>query len=230
MKAYFVTGTDTGVGKTAIAAALLSAAHDQGKSVIGIKAVETGCERSGDFLRASDAAFLWEAQGGTGPEPAWLCRYRYERPASPEAAASSAIKDYPRVDQLCRDWERAGEVAEFGVVEGAGGLLVPISPRLTTCDLILALELPILIVGSAGLGTINHTLLTVEVARQRGIPVTGFILNGWATDEEHAFASENARAISKHGNVPCLGLFPRVRTFDRGHLAGAAKKELQALL
>lgn len=173
---------------------------------MALKPVESGCEEVDGVLVPADARQLWAAQGGRGPVPTWLCRYRYRRPASPEAAARGTGTGVD-LGYLIGDVEAQGDPALL-LVEGAGGLLVPLSATATVCDLAIRLQARVLVVGTAGLGTINHTLLTVEVARSRGLEVVGFVLNGWRTDEEYAFALENADDIARHGAVAALGVIP----------------------
>lgn len=189
----FVTGTDTGVGKTAVSAALLEAARLRGLPVRGIKPVETGCRRTGDGLVAADAREL--ARAG-GHEP--LCLHRYEPPVAPARAAALA-GEHIEVAELVRHVE-ANEGDGLCVVEGAGGLLVPLSEKATMADLAAALGAPVLIVAREQLGTINHCLLTIEALRHRGLPIHGVVLSSqgpdWSRDEDNASQIEGRGEVT----------------------------------
>ncbi len=202
----FITGTGTGVGKTTVAAALVRASIARDLPTVAFKPVESGCEEVDGILQPADAELLWRAQGGHGPVPTWLCRYRYRRPASPEAAARGE-EEVVNLERLAED-VATQDGDGLVLIEGAGGLLVPLTHDASCCDLAIRLQARVLVVGSAGLGTINHTLLTVEVARARGLDVAGVVLNGWRTEGDFAFALENAQDIAHHGRVEVLDVLP----------------------
>lgn len=172
MSAIFVTGTDTGAGKTAIACALARSARSAGLHVRVLKPIETGCARGADGeLVPADALALAAAAGDRAPL-AQLCPYRLALPAAPEAAAAAegaAIEFGPIADALAL----ARKHADLVIVEGAGGLLVPIAPGLDMAALAARFDLPLVIAARAALGTINHTLLTLEAARGRDLRVLG---------------------------------------------------------
>lgn len=211
----FVTGTDTGVGKTVVCAALLAAARAAGKSVFGFKPVETGCSRGDDGeLRPADATLLAEVAG----HPI-ACPFRFANPLAPAAATAleGHLFDSLRARQIWLDESAAVDVA---IAEGAGGLLVPLAPNLTTADFIAALDIPVLIVGRDSLGTINHTALTIEVARQRELQVLGFVFS--ATGEVNAErAAANARSVVELTGARYLGRLPRLAEVRRAALVEA---------
>jgi len=197
MNGLFVTATDTGVGKTWVAAALARAAVRRGLRVAAMKPCETG---EGD-----DGARLMAATGRTLDES--LARpYRFRLPASPEVAARAegAVVD---VDEIARAYARLAADADFTIVEGAGGLLVPVAPGLLMADVAARLMLPLLVVARASLGTVNHTLLTLEAARARRLAIAGVVLCR-AVDSDGADEPTNPEAIAAYGRVPILGLFP----------------------
>ena len=168
----FVTGTDTGCGKTRVGCAVARAWRAAGRRVRVLKPVETGCERLGGGEPApADARALAEAAGDDAPLDR-LCPYRLELPAAPEVAARAAGVEI-RLDRIAAALARAREDADCVLVEGAGGLLVPLAPGLDMAGLAAALDLPLLVVARAALGTINHTRLTLEAARARGLRVAG---------------------------------------------------------
>jgi dethiobiotin synthetase len=174
--ALFVTGTDTGAGKTAVACALARAARGAGLHVRVLKPIETGCARGADgALVPADALALAAAAGDDAPVTR-LCPYRFELPAAPEVAAAAedtAIELAPIADAL----SLARKDADLVIVEGAGGLLVPIARELDMAGLAARFDLPVLVVARAALGTINHTLLTLEAARARELRVLGVVVS-----------------------------------------------------
>jgi dethiobiotin synthase len=190
LKGLFVTATDTGVGKTTLSCALLKAWSEKHR-VAAMKPCETG---------GGDDAEKLIAACGRALDPSLVRPYAFALPASPEAAASAAGAAYVDIGNIRGCYARLGDQAELVLVEGAGGLLVPIDPQRTMADLAAALELPILIVARPTLGTINHTLLTVEAARSRGLNVLGVVFSRADTrvgPEESWTPSQ----IARHGKV-----------------------------
>lgn len=176
MIALFVTGTDTGVGKTTVSCALLRAAAARGLRTVGLKPAESGCTLSGGTLQPSDALAL-QAASTIQLDLDTVCPYRFEEPVAPGVAATrtgTRIR-FERIAE-CLAAARAHE-PDLLLVEGAGGILVPLGEGATIQDLAYTLALPVLIVGRHNLGTINHTTMTVEVARAHGLTVHGVILN-----------------------------------------------------
>jgi dethiobiotin synthetase len=167
----FVTGTDTGCGKTAVACALARGAVARGLSVRVIKPFETGCTVEGP----GDALALAEAARDESP-PDLICPYALRVPAAPAVAAEmeGVDLDIDRIEKITRS---AQADADLVIVEGAGGLLVPIRNDLDMAGLAARLRLPILLVARASLGTINHTQLTLEVAARRGLSLLGVIVS-----------------------------------------------------
>jgi dethiobiotin synthetase len=196
----FVTGTDTGVGKTLVAAGLSRYARRLGLVPIPFKPVETGCDP--DPL---DALCLWRA--AQPPIPASdVCLYPLRLPAAPALAA--AAEDRPiDLDLIVA---RAAQLAARGdllIVEGAGGLLVPYAGATTAADLAARLGLPLLIVARTALGTINHTALTLAEARRRQLPVAGCILSR-ASDDIAPHEAANADLIASVTGSRPLGTVP----------------------
>jgi len=203
MNGLFITATDTGVGKTWVACALARAAARRGLRVSVMKPCETG---DGD-----DGARLLDAAGR--PLDAALARpYQFHLPASPEVAARAegAAVDVARIEEC---FARLTRDADFTIVEGAGGLLVPVAPGQAMADLARRLALPLLIVARAALGTVNHTLLTIEAARARQLPIAGVVLCR-AVETSGPEEPTNPEAIAAWGRVPILGLFPHGRDAD----------------
>lgn len=171
----FVTGTDTGVGKTQIAAALARLLSERGLIVRPRKPVESGCRREGDRLVPEDARTL-QAAARTDEPLELICPYSFEPALSPErAAALAGVRlSLDNVRTACLQ-----EVAEteFLLVEGAGGFYSPLASGVLNADLADALSLPVLLVTADRLGCIGHTLLTVEAIKRRGLTLAGVVLN-----------------------------------------------------
>jgi len=167
----FVTGTDTGVGKTVVSQALIRGLRGGGVDVGAMKPIETGVGAAGPL----DAIALAEAAGQPDPLED-VCPLRFALPAAPTVAAAAEGRDID-LGSIDRAFERLARRHEFVVVEGAGGLLAPAGEATSMADLAGRLRLPVLIVARAALGTINHTLLTVEAALHRGLEVVGVVVS-----------------------------------------------------
>ena len=168
---FFVTGTDTGVGKTVVACALVRAMRERGLDVGAMKPIETGVGEDGPL----DAQALREAAGSVDPLDD-VCPQRFALPAAPTVAAAAEEGAVDR-DAIRAAFDRLRARHDWLVVEGAGGLLVPAAEELTMADLARELGLPLLIVARGALGTINHTLLTVEAVERRGLPLAGVVIS-----------------------------------------------------
>ncbi|MGD0167256.1 MAG: dethiobiotin synthase [Gaiellaceae bacterium] len=188
-RGYFVTATDTGVGKTVVTAALATALRTRGRDVAVFKPVQSGARAEDP---QGDAARL-------GAD----CVYAFAAALAPIVAARAAGEQIELEPILARGRELEQE-HELLLVEGAGGLLTPLAPDLDVAGLAAALDLPLLVVARAGLGTVNHTLLTIEAATARGLAVAGVVLNGHQ-DESTA---DNAALIEAGSGVRVLTLIP----------------------
>jgi dethiobiotin synthetase len=200
--ALFVTGTDTGVGKTFVACALARAWRAQGRRVGVVKPAETGVE-----TEPEDARRLADAAGDPSPLDD-ICPYRFRAPLAPAVAAARegvAID----VERLVRLIGRRSATVDVLVVEGAGGLLVPLAGTTTFVDLAIRARLPLLIVAANRLGTVNHTALTARVACTAGVAVTGFILSQPSATTD-ASAESNADTIAALTGLRCLGSLPHL--------------------
>ena len=215
MRGWFVTGTDTGVGKTALAAALLAAGRLAGRPWAAMKPVQTGVRRAGDGRLAGDLRLI-AAAGGWVPsaaERSLAAPYVFAEPCSPHRAAAleGAAISFRRIRHAAR--MLAGRY-EALIVEGAGGLLVPVRGRRTMMDLACALGLPLLIASRPGLGTLNHTLLTVAAARRAGLEVGGVALVRTKAGGPTALELDNATTLRRLG-VPVLGWLPYMPGWPR---------------
>lgn len=204
-KGLFVTGTDTGVGKTFLACGLASWLKNAGYKVGVLKPAETGCQGSGGNLVPQDAVALKEASGCEAPLEK-ICPYPLRDPLAPSVAAErQGVK--VDIDRLRHLYGEIGSVHDLVIVEGAGGLLVPILPSYTYADLARVLKLPLVVVAANRLGVINHLLLTLEHAACRGLRVLGYVLN--QMEPEPSLAAEtNREVLASLTAVPCLGELP----------------------
>jgi dethiobiotin synthetase len=201
MRGLFVTGTGTGVGKTIVSAALLAAMSAAGARVRAHKPVVTGLDERSETEWPPDHELLASVAGMTPEEVAPL---RYGPAVSPHLAAALAGETIDPAGLIARARDTAiGEGAL--IVEGVGGLLVPLANEFTVRDLAAALGLPVLIAAGPGLGTINHTLLSVESARTAGLNVRAIVLTPWP-DAPAELERSNRDMIARLGGVEVVGL------------------------
>jgi dethiobiotin synthetase len=195
LRGVFVTGTGTEVGKTVVAAAIARGLAASGRRVAVFKPCLSGLDESGE----PDHLLLRRAAGSEQGEDE-IAPYRFRPPLSPHLAAELAgVAIDPRL--LLAAARRAAEEGDALVCEGVGGLLVPLTPGYLVRDFARELELPLVIAAGPGLGTINHTLLTVEAARAVGLEVAGVVLTPWPGAEGRLERS-NLETIAALGRVP----------------------------
>lgn len=202
----FVTGTGTEVGKTVVAAAIARTLAGEGEKVAVFKAAVTGLDEGVE----TDHALLRRASGSNQSD-AEIAPYRYGPSASPHLAAAMAGEeiDPERLRQVAAT---AAESADAIVCEGVGGLLVPLSPGYLVRDLAADLGYPLVVVASPDLGTINHTLLTVEAARAAGLDLAAIVLNPWP-EEPSEIERSNRETIAELASAPVL-TFPQIDLSD----------------
>jgi len=210
MKGIFVTGTDTGVGKTVAAAALMHRYRGVGPLRYW-KPIQTGIEIDDDTTTV-------RRLGACSDEELFDQGVRLQKPVSPHLAAHLAGQRIDLAELLGLVGDNAGTT---WIVEGAGGLLVPINETQTMADWIAYLALPVLVVARSGLGTINHTLLTLEALQARSLRVAGVMMIG----EPNA---DNRAAIEKYGHVPVVAEMPFLRPLDPGLLGAWSVAHLDA--
>lgn len=201
MRGLFVTGTGTGVGKTVLSAALLAAMSAAGVRVRAHKPVVTGLEEPSETGWPPDHQLLAGVASMTPEEVAPL---RYGPAVSPHLAAALAGAKIDPADLLARAREAASGESTL-IVEGVGGLLVPLADEFTVRDLAVALGLPVVIAASPGLGTISHTLLSVESARSVGLDVRAVVLTPWP-DAPAEMECSNRDTIARLGEIEVAGL------------------------
>jgi len=206
-RGLFIVGTDTGVGKTVVAAGIAGALYRKGLDVGVMKPISSGFRE--------DAPFLMKSVDATDSidlvNPIHL-----RLPLAPYVAAKLLRKriDLQKID--CA-FKILSEKHKFLVVEGAGGLLIPVRRNVLMVDLAKRFKLPVLIVARATLGTINHTLLTLESLRSRRIPVVGILLNGLEKKHRDLAVRTNPQVLRTFGRSPILGILPRLEGVDVRH-------------
>ena len=211
-KGVFVTGTDTGVGKTLVASALLHAARTLGLRSVGMKPVAAGIDPSG---YQEDVEALINA-GNVSVDRQAINPYCFQAPIAPHlAAAESGIKI--ESDVILEAYRALSERADYVVVEGAGGLLVPLGSGLDTSDIAARIGLPLLVVVGLRLGCINHALLTIEAIRRRNLPIAGWIAN--CVDPQMARVGENIEALAERIDAPLMATLPWGISRDEASIA-----------
>lgn len=217
LRGCFVTGTDTGVGKTVVSAAIVAALRRRGLAVRAVKPLVTGLDEPADPDWPPDHELLARAAGS---DPADVILGGYGPPVSPHLAAELAGGPAPTLRWLADGVRAAGREGAIIVVEGVGGLLVPLGPDADVRALARTLGLPLIVAARPGLGTINHSLLTLEAARAAGLEVTGVVLTPWPPDP-NVMERSNRDTIARLGSVEVATLGPVARA-DPELLADAA--------
>jgi dethiobiotin synthetase len=207
LPAVFVTGTDTGVGKTVLSAALGLAAQSQGLSAVVLKPAQTGWD--GEI--AGDAEFCQAVLGTDEPFEA-ICPYVLREPLAPAvAAALEGVRIDVSVVKRAFDALRARY--DMVIVEGAGGLLVPFAEGIDMAGLAGHLDLPLIVAARPSLGTLNHTLLTLEAIHRRGLSPIGVVISGFPEDGGIDVLT-NPGALARLTPVPLLGVLPKDPDLD----------------
>jgi dethiobiotin synthetase len=218
LRGCFVTGTDTGAGKTVVAAAIAAALHARGERVAVWKPVVTGLDELDDEGAGwpPDHELLARAVGGSARD---VTTATFGPAVSPHLAAelAGAMLD---LDTLARAGRAAAAGADVLVAEGVGGLLVPFSADFTVRELAVALGLPLVVAARPGLGTINHSLLTIEVARAAGLDVRAVVLTPWPAAPS-VMQRSNRATIARLGEVEVAGLPPTTSAVGDLARAGA---------
>lgn len=204
MAGIFVTGTDTGVGKTLVSAALLHAIRLLGHSAVGMKPVAAGAEQVDGVWANEDVLTLTAASSIAAP-PAWVNPYLFRDAVAPHIAAErKGVRiEIPRIVEA---WEGLAGTADWVVVEGVGGFRVPLDDHRDSADLAVALGLPIVLVVGMRLGCINHALLTAEAIAARGLDLAGWFAN--RIDPDMTAYEENLAALTARLPAPCLAELP----------------------
>lgn len=199
---FFVTGTDTGVGKTLVSAALVYHFAQQGFKSAGMKPIAAGCQVADGVLRSDDVAQLQQASNVDLPREI-VNPYAFEPPLAPHIAAEMGGTRI-ELGLIHAAFKKASEAADILVVEGVGGFRVPLNDKEDTADLASLLGLPVILVVGMRLGCLNHALLTAEAVAARGLRLAGWVANG--IEPDMAAQQENLQALQQRINAPCLAV------------------------
>ncbi|HAS50790.1 MAG TPA: dethiobiotin synthase [Gammaproteobacteria bacterium] len=216
--AFFITGTDTGVGKTHVACALLHATRQSGRTTVGMKPIAAGVEDDG---QNGDVTQLLAASS-IQPPLVLVNPYLFIPPISPHIAAREAGRPID-MDLIRHAFEQLQALAEVVWVEGAGGFRAPLGERTDMADLVQALALPVILVVGMRLGCLNHTLLTVEAIQSRGIRLAGWVAN--RIDPAMVRFEANVETLCARLDAPLLGITP----YGTGSVRAASALQLAKL-
>ncbi|KAF1716993.1 dethiobiotin synthase [Pseudoxanthomonas yeongjuensis] len=219
MNHYYVTGTDTGIGKTLASTALLHALRHRGLRAVGMKPVASGCVDSGDGPRNEDALALLAASDPR-PDYADLNPYALPQPLAPEIAAHEAGVEVG-LEKIVAAFRRLQASADAVVVEGVGGWAAPLATTLDQADLVRALRLPVILVVGMRLGCLNHARLTARAILDDGCELAGWIANHVDAGMERQ--DENFELLTARMQAPCWGRIP----FSPGSAPEVLSKRLQ---
>ena len=219
-QSIFITGTDTGVGKTTMTAALLLALQQQGESVGVLKPIETGINEENPQHSDTERLRCW-----LSPPPLFneVCLYALPEPLAPLAAARKrgVTIDPSRIRSHVATF---AQQYSYLLIEGAGGLFTPIAPQYTMRDLLMLLNLPCLIVARTDLGGVNHALLTIEALKQVGIKISGIVVNEHQSLNNTAFIQEQREStmtlIREESSVPVFGPIPFTQKIEESWKEG----------
>src|SRR3989304_1028088 len=211
-KGYFTTGTDTGVGKTLVAGGLAALCKNKGLNVGVMKPVATGCKRVNNTLVSDDAVFL-KFLAEVEDEYELINPVSLEQPLAPTVAARLSNTKID-TDKINTAYDTLCERHEYMIVEGIGGLLIPIDEYYFVVDMAEEMELPLIVVCRSTLGTINHTLLTVSYACQHGLDVKGIIINESTENCDAVVKNTNTDEIKRLTDLPIIGTIPFHKKLD----------------
>lgn len=218
---YFITGTDTDVGKTLICCALLHGFAGQGHRVVGFKPVASGCDDNGH----NDDAMRLRAAGNVQASYGQINPYCFAQAVAPHLAAKFVGIDI-NLDRITQSYRELAAQADVVIVEGAGGYQVPLNGHQNIADLAMQLELPVILVVGMRLGCINHALLTAESISASGLRLAGWVAN--VVDGQMAMLAENIAALQQRLQAPLLGVVPYYPDVPDAREV-AAKLDLQLL-
>jgi dethiobiotin synthetase len=202
----FVTGTDTGVGKTLIAGAIAKILTDKGLKVGVFKPIATGCKRSWEGLISDDTEFLSYC-ANSNLSLSTITPVGYPTPAAPiiSAAYDTPAIDFERIAAAYRDICQNSDIV---IVEGIGGVRVPLTEEFDLLDLAVEFAMPIVIVARPNLGTINHTLMTIDCVRAAELKIAGIVINGYKATESTIAEDTAPEVIAKCSGVNILSIVP----------------------
>ena len=224
--AVFIAGTDTGIGKSLVAAGLLRALQAQGVRALGMKPVASGCTVTAQGLRNDDAELL-RTHGSGAPDYALVNPYALPEPIAPHLAAAQAGVEI-RIDTVLAAFAALSTMSQCVVVEGVGGWAVPLSATLMQADLVRALKLPVILVVGVRLGCLNHALLSARAISADKCELIGWVGN--RIDPAMACVEENLATLRDRLPAPCLGVLPHLHAPDPRELASRLRDAVAALI
>ena len=224
-KGYFITGTDTNVGKTIVTVCLLTLYREQGIDTGVMKPIETGVDQECSSEANSDAKFLLSISGNQDSLEE-ICPIRLKPTASPLQAARITGQTLD-INLILENFHRLQAKHDQMLVEGIGGLLVPLTANYSVSDLIRDMNLPLIIVSRFSLGTINHTLLTVKAAQETGVEIAGIILNHSEDRSLNEIELGQASLIQELSNVPVLGECPFIDSISVEKFDSKLEKKIE---
>lgn len=216
-RGYFITGTDTNVGKTWSTIALMRYFKGQGKTVVGMKPVASGCLMRHGELKNEDALLIQE-NASIQIDYDWVNPYAYEQPVSPHIAG---MANPVELACIAAKFSLLKEKADIVLVEGAGGWYSPVNMREDNSDLAKTLALPVIIVVAIRLGCINHARLTYQTVKQSGLACAGWI--AMCTEKDVLYRDQNIQTIQNALDAPLLGVLPYRDAADFDFFAGQLK-------
>lgn len=205
----FVTGTDTNVGKTVVTAGLAAVMQSLGYKSGVYKPFQSGAEEKNGFLISPDLSYVKKLDFYIET----LCTYLLKAPTAPYIAAELENVNI-NLSAVAREYQSLKQTCDVVLVEGAGGLLVPVTKDALMIDAAKMLDLPLLIVARPNLGTINHTLLTINQAKIAGLDIAGVVINRYPQDTDDIAIKTAPRLIEEYTDVSILGIIPDIADFD----------------
>jgi len=213
---FFITGTDTGVGKTLVTCALLNALAQQGRQVVGMKPVAAGCELASGSMQCEDVAQLQAHSNVTAPLDL-VNPYAFAPPVAPHIAAEQAGVEID-LEHILAKYNALQQMADVVLVEGVGGFMVPLNANETTADLSIKLALPVILVVGMRLGCINHALLTAQAIAHAGLHLAGWVAN--QIDPAMQATASNLHTLKSRIASPLLGVVPYCKQHAPARLSG----------
>jgi dethiobiotin synthetase len=220
MNGLFVTGTDTDVGKTIISSGLAAVLKEKGMDVGVFKPLLSGISRQDP---SSDTSLLKELSQ-TALTSEEITPYEFREPLAPYVAAKLEGR-VVTIGDVVSHWEKIRLKHDFYIIEGAGGISVPLGEDFLVSDLMKALQLPIVIVARPNLGTFNHTFLTVQYAKNLGVPIAGIVING-INDQPDLAEETNPLLIADLCGVPLLGITPKLTEMNKESIKNMVEEHI----
>lgn len=212
MNGIFITATDTGVGKTFVSAGIASALKNRGINTGVMKPVHTGCRQKSGKLIPEDTLYLMKAASIDDPIEL-VTPYMFREPVAPSVAAEKT-NTVISVEKIIKSYKALCRHHEYMIVEGIGGIMVPIKNGIYVADLIKKLDLPAIIITRPDLGTINHTLLTIDYMKNRKIQIKGVVINHTTKRKKTLAEKTCSGTIEKHSGIAVIGVIPFLTGVD----------------